>query len=622
MKTIVFIFGFLSLTGTTNKSYSRNNTFNELISRTDRFEIYSPIDDSLLINPPLENSYLSSVTSAIQTENNSAIDDLTRQNIAQALWMKEYNEDSIPENILAKIYSDKNSNSSYASRFKMNLQLLTNNQISFITSRAERYQVMMEHANTRSPQQCYASMLFLGPETVTGYEPIPSNPDFTWPQIDSPQFKNQVGWHFFVGNFTDEEHHHYSVQVMFWHYALLPPPLANCLGLSDIENQTLEMHLAISDEQTGIHYRANTVIVAGTTGLVNFTANPFSYSLGKNSIQSLNKTSELFPVRLKGRGWDMGKTPNAEIGIDISLKNITGYFFEGDSGCAPSIDGIGTLYYSAANLKLMEDHDNVISLNGKEIKLTGGSMWYDHQWGTGFMPNGAPQHAVVRAVQNLKKSAPGGWDWFMMQFYKNDKISENGEAQLTISSLHTNNNKKFYGQTGPVSPPVMTATFTGKYIDPKNVTTNISGTMQVTEWIKCSSSPNPELYPPTNTWYPSKYQFTVDGNVPDAIKILSAKPIVAEAQAGYFATGLQYIEGGIVISDNLGNEIGRGFSEGTNYANSNEGIITLAGLPVNNQTKTFIYPPKVSYSQKISSLFYVIFHQKELKTILKEAKGI
>ena len=550
------------------------------------------------------------------------IDELTKQNIAQALWMKEYRESSIPENILAKIKSEKNSNSSFASRFKTHLRGMMNNKLSFITSRADRYKVMQRHADVRSPQQCYASMLFFGPESVTGYEPIPLDPKFEFPEIDAPQWKKQVGWHFFVGNLTDEHQHHYSVQLMFWKYALLPPDLAHSLGLSDIENQVLEMHLGISDPQTQTHYRANPVIVAGTTGLIDFSPKPYSYTLGRNGIQSLDGSDNLFPVRLTARGWDMGNSPNAEIEIDLSLENAKGYFLEGQDGCCPSMDGVGTLYYSAALLKLKPQRESTITINGNKIRLADGSMWYDHQWGTGFMPNGAPRHAVVRASQNLSQAAPGGWDWIMLQFHRNDAISKDGEVQLALSALHTIANESFYWQTGPTPPGTMTASFTGIYIDATNTTSYVSGVMQVIEWVKCTASPNPAVYPPTDTWYPAKYQFMVDGKIPEAIRLFTLTPIIASGQTGYFANGLQYIEGGAVITDSWGHELGRGFAEGTNYARTTAGVVTLAGLPVDRETLTFGTAPKVSLLLKILSFVYVLFNKAELEKILAEAKGL
>jgi len=556
------------------------------------------------------------------TGSEGAVDALTRQNIAQALWMKEYEKSSIPPDILQKIESEKNSDRSFAARFQTHLREMMDNLPSFVTSRADRYKVMLRHAESRSPQQCYASTLCLGPESVTGYEAIPLDPKFGFPGIDCPQGKTQVGWHFFVGNFIDELQHHYSVELMLWRYALLPPDLAARLGLSEQDNQMVELQLAISDPQAQVPYRANPAVVAGTTGLVDWRAHPYSYAMGRNRIGSLDQSANLFPARLVARGWDMGKTPNVEIEIDLALDSVKGYFLEGQDGCAPSIDGIGTLYYSAPLLKLSPGHESAITIGGARKRLVEGSMWYDHQWGTGFMPAGAPRHAVMRASQNLSPAGPGGWDWFMMQFHRNDAISPDGEVQLTLSALHTIANESYYWQTGPTPPGVMTASCTGKYIDAQRQVHNVTGVMQVTQWVRSTASPNPALYPASNTWYPAKYQFMVDGPIPEPIRLLTVTPIIASGQTGFFATGIQYTEGGAVITDNWGREMGRGFAEGTNYADTTANVIRLAGLPEDQQTLGFLKAPKVGPLMKIWSLIYVFFNKAELDKILAEAKGL
>ncbi|MGE0079149.1 MAG: lipocalin-like domain-containing protein [Bacteroidales bacterium] len=562
---------------------------------------------------------------------NNSIDALTKQNIAQALWMQEYDETKIDSAILEKIKSAKNSNIQYATRFKKRIMEMMQNQLSFVTSRKDRYKVIMANADSLSPQACYASNLFLGPESVTGYEPISLNPEFSQPSIDAPQLDYQVGWHFFVGNFTDEENNHYSVELMFWQYALLPPKFAKNLGLSDIENQTLEMHLAICDPQSQKQYRATTSVVAGTTGLVSFDAKPYSYKMGKNSIQGQNANGDLFPVTLTARGYDMSDESNVqEIEIDISLDDVKGIFMEGDEGCSPSIDGVGTLYYSSSLLKLQNDSHSTITINGKSIKLKDGSMWYDHQWGTGFMPSGAPRSAVMRAAQNIEKAAPGGWDWFMFQFHSNPAIAGGEEVQITLSALHTNDNIEFYYQTGPTPPGTMTAKCAGKYIGPVASTDvqspvptlPVTGQMEVTKWVKVDFSPNSKVYPPTDTWYPAEYSFTLTGDIPAELKTFKVTPLIASGQIGFFGTGLQYTEGGTVITDANGKELGRGFAEGTNWANCNKGIVALAGLPVTPETLGFLTPPSVGYFMKFLSFIEMWLHKKELETIMAESKGM
>jgi predicted secreted hydrolase len=554
----------------------------------------------------------------------ASIDNATKLNIAQALWMQEYDEEKIPADILEKIHSKLNSNESFAIRFKQRVELMIQNPMSFVEKRDNRYKDILSNIDTLSPQQEYASILFLGPESVTGYEPIPSSPKFNFPQIDSPQLKNQVGWHFYVGNFKDEKGNNYSIQFMFWQYAHLPPDLAEFYGMTDIENQTLEMHLAICDPQKQKQYRATTSVVAGTSGLVSFQPKPYEYKMGKNIIKSFDPDGNLFPLEISAKGFDKSDESNVDvISINLSLTNDKGIFLQGDEGCSPSIGGIGTLYYSASLIKLMKGVTSSISINDTQIELVDGSMWYDHQWGTGFMPNGAPKYAVVRATQNLTTPPPGGWDWFMLQFHENDTISKDGPVQLTISALHTTDNLKFYFQTGDTPPGRMTAKFNGKYIDAHNKTREIKGNMYVSKWVKINYTPDPAVYEPTNTWYPAEYEFDVDNPyIPNALKSFIVTPLIASGQSGFFSMGLEYIEGGAVITNTSGEEIGRGFAEGTNWANCFKGVAKLSGQPVNAKTLSYFVAPEVTELMSDLSTAEVALNADVLGLIIDQAKGI
>ena len=557
---------------------------------------------------------------------------ITLQNIAQALWMKEYNSSNIPRHILQQVEGPKNSEHAYAERFLKRLDQLEADRQSFTPDYDDRYALLRRHCEQKmamSPREFYASCLFLGLESNLGYEPVPLEPVFDFPAIDLPQLKKQLGWHFFVGNFTDDAGNHYSVELMFWQYAMLPPPLAAQLGLSDIENQSLEMHLAICDPQTSRQYRANTVVAAGTTGLVEIQAKPFTYRLGRNAIEGLSPNGDLFPVRLRARGWDMGQTgqttetsTDVEIDIDLTLDNPKGYFMQGDKGRLPSIDGLGTLYYSAPLLKLQAGVENAITIDGKRIVLTGGSMWYDHQWTAGFMPNGAPEHAVLRAAKNLSAPSPGGWDWFELQFH-DDPAGKLDEVQLTFSALHSADKEAYYWQTGATPPGQMTVPIKGKFIDALNAVTDITGSMTVTAWVRNDTSPNPALYPPTNTWYPARYAFEIDTALPQQrLKKFTLAPLIASGQTGFFGTGVQYTEGGAVVRDPGGAEIGRGFAEGTNWARTTDTVLAAAGLPANAQTRQLMTPVAPSLGLRVVSFVYTLLRQKQLKEILAQAKGM
>ena len=112
---------------------------------------------------------------------NIPLDELTKRNIAHALWLTEYDEEAIPEPLLLRIRSAKNSNAAFAQRFRERLEGMMKQPLSFVPSRKDRYRFFLEHSQTLSPSQFYSRVHYLGPESVVGYEPVPTDPHFTFP---------------------------------------------------------------------------------------------------------------------------------------------------------------------------------------------------------------------------------------------------------------------------------------------------------------------------------------------------------------------------------------------------------------------------------------------------------
>jgi len=129
---------------------------------------------------------------------------------------------------------------------------------------------------------------------------MPKAADLQFPRDHLPQLRTSVGWHFFVGSCWDEAGSEYGVECMFFRVALLPPGLAAELGLSDVENQVVELQFGISDAG-GRHYQADPIVIAGTTGLISCGLDPFRYELGKNRIASARKES-FWPLTVEAWG--------------------------------------------------------------------------------------------------------------------------------------------------------------------------------------------------------------------------------------------------------------------------------------------------------------------------------
>ena len=530
------------------------------------------------------------------------LDGKTKDNIANALWMHEFDMDKIPESIIKQLESEKNSNESFGKRMQYLLEERIKNPDSFAPNNKKIYKTLIQYCQSLSPHQAYVMTLFLGMDSSKGYKEIPAKASFKLPQDDAPQFDYQLGWHFIVGSCIGENGKEYGVQFMFWQYSLLPPHIAEYFGLSDLENQVIELHLAVS-EAGGEHYRSKPIIVAGTTGLIDFSSNPFDYTLGKNKIKSLKEDST-FPLQI--RGWGIDLSSESEIEVDITLTQTKEYLLQGKNGCVPCCGGVGTLYYSVPNLRVDPSRSS-LKINEEEVSLKSGKFWYDHQWSTGMLPGGNPRVKLLRIANNLSERPPGGWDWFMAQF--------KGNRELTVSSIHSNEMREFYEQTGPNPPETMETVASGKYINEKGSVKDIKGTLKVTEWIKSEKSQDIELYPATNTWYPQRWEFEFGEDVPEDIRKFIMVPIVNGGQSGFFADGLHYSEGAVYLRDSEGNSIGRGFAESTGYADTTLNRLKLAGIPATEEILNRLELPQPSSLLKLFSSLYILWPPHKSKLI-------
>ncbi len=523
------------------------------------------------------------------------LDPGTKENVARALWMSGYAPESIPPDVMSSLCGTKNHR--FGERMRRRLADLLANPERFTPDYTERYTTFCNHARDLSAHQAYAMTNLLGLDSARGYQELPQEITFTFPCDDRPQFEYQVGWHFFVGTASDAGGREFGIQFMLWSYSLLPPEMARDEGLSDIENQIVEIHLAVTPANDR-HHRPRPVLVAGTTGLVRFSENPYEYAVGKNTMTSLADDS-LFPVRLRARGIDEREDAPVEIAIDLTLHQTKGYILNGDGGLAPSCGGVGTLYYSVTNLRIRPG-ESWLSIDGTRVPLTGGKFWYDHQWGTGFMPPGSPRSDLLRAVGHLHEQGPGGWDWMAIQF--------DDDTEIALSALHTNDNRAFYSQTG-AKPPTMAAGAKGSYIRQNGEYESITAEIRVTDWIRSAVADGPYLA--TNTWYPNRVEVTVyEDAVPAKKRHFVMVPIVTTGQQGFFAAGSEYSEGAVTIESADGERIGIGFLESTGYIDARRQGLLLAGLPDTDDMIRLVSPPAVPDEMKAEVL--ALFQDPEI----------
>ena len=537
------------------------------------------------------------------------LDELTRENIALALWMKEFKAKEIPNNVKKRLLSKKNSPEAFGERMRFRIQDLMDNPDSYTPSYSKRYKKLLEQCESLTSIQAYAMNHLLGMDSSRGYQNIPDESNIEFPRDFAPQLGYQVGWHFIVGNCRDTRRREYGILVSFYRYSLLPPEIAQTFGLSDWDNQIFEMQLAVAQagEQ---HLQARPFAIAGTTGLLKFKNQPFHYEAGKNRIIS-EKDDELFPLRVQAWGVNQGGEKDVEIEVDLGLSSNKDFLLQGNKGCLPCCCGVGTLYYSATNLSL--ESGSLLKLDGEEIILNQGKFWFDHQWGNALEPLGNSRCKSARAANILTKTSHSrGWDWFMAHF--------EGEREMTMYAPHTDENLDFYWQIGEEPPGTMEVNVKGQYIDPEHNVVDVKGILIIDKWVQSMKSSNPEHYFITNTWYPDHWEFKFQEMIPEDIRHFTMTPIVKGGQTGYNASGAQYSEGGVYIRDHDGKFLGKGFAESVYYADAHANIFHLAGLPDTPEMRKLMEPPEPSPFMKLKGLLYMAWppHQKKLKKSLEK----
>ena len=141
------------------------------------------------------------------------------------------------------------------------LELLSQ-PLSFVQSYAPRYEKLATVAQSLTAHQAYFLSNLIGPEVVRDFPLIPNQADFQFPQRNAADLTSQIGWYFFVGSAYAEDGQEYGIEMMFFRSSLVPPVLAATLGLTDVQNQIVELHFAIAKAGER-HYQAKPIVISG-----------------------------------------------------------------------------------------------------------------------------------------------------------------------------------------------------------------------------------------------------------------------------------------------------------------------------------------------------------------------
>ncbi len=98
-------------------------------------------------------------------------------------------------------------------------------------------------------------------------------------------------------------------------------------------------------------------------------------------------------------------------------------------------------------------------------------------------------------------------------------------------------------------------------------------------------------------------------------------PIVDSGQTNFFANGSQYSEGAVYIRGSNEADIGRGFAESVEYADTAGAMFSIAGID-DVRLQRLIRETSSSWPRRFWSLLYVFTHRSQLKAVLASQKGL
>lgn len=527
--------------------------------------------------------------------------------VAGLLGLAEFDTAKIDPGTLATLTSRRNSPEQTAARMRRFLHDVIDRPVSRMVDRRELWRAMLDHCYSLTPMQAYAMRDLMGAASSNGYAPIPDDVQIDLPHDDRVDLGAQVGWHFLVGSIWDEDGAEYGIEFMLFERALYPPSFAKEVGLSPIDNLAVEVQFAISTRGDR-HHQAKPLVALGTSGLIRTNSSPFALNVGVNSFES-DGVESLLPMRVRAAGTDIGGDRPLALACDLQLTGGRGVLEQGEHGAMPSVGGLGTTYYSMPAIALDPDR-STITIDGREIRIVRGELWFDHQWGA---LAGVSPHEVLRASQTVATPEPAGWDWFMTHL--------EGNRQVTVFAQHASGYSSYYGCTGDEPPPTMTRRVSGTFMDHDGATRMVWGSVVVDDWVQVDHTPCPDRYPATHTWHPNHYRFSFD-DLPADIAEFTLTPIVEGGQSAFFATGVQICEGAVVVRNPAGEDIGRGFAEAVAYSDTLRNRLRIAGLPDTDEMMALAADPIPSPELVAQNEAFVAAHQDEMSTIIARAQGL
>jgi predicted secreted hydrolase len=313
----------------------------------------------------------------------------------------------------------------------------------------------------------------------------------------------QTEWWYFTGNLKTDDNKLFGYQFTIFRSQLKPKQEKR--EASFASNAVYMAHLALTDAENNKFYYFDKFSRENEENtFVKF--NPFRAEIdGWKVFENDNDFEKLENLKIKAK--------EEKIELDLDLKIVKPFVFQGDEGLSQKGKGIGnaSYYYSATRISTK----GKIKINKNEYIVSGDS-WLDREWSTSALS------------ENQE-----GWDWFSIQL--------NDFSEIMIYNLRQKS-----GQKDPLSKGVIVFE-NGNYkkLDSGDFIIEVKD-----RW----ESPRGGVYP--SEWKVKIPKYKIE---------LELKPLMKDQELNFF---IRYFEGAVkVLGFKNGNKIsGAGYVELTGYA--------------------------------------------------------
>jgi predicted secreted hydrolase len=336
-----------------------------------------------------------------------------------------------------------------------------------------------------------------------GYAEVKRGVPLIFPQDHFPHPDYRIEWWYMTANLKDQQGQDWGLQWTLFRQSLSPD--ANLEGWDS--DQIWMAHAAVTTPDK--HFFAQRFSRGGIDQAgVNQLAGSKGFDAWIDDWRWQSASDRLFPSTLE---FNVG-----EHKVSVELNSKDDWVLNGDAGFSQkSAQGQASYYYSQPNITVK----GAVKTKGKTIPLSG-NAWLDREWSSQAL------------AQNQK-----GWDWFSLHL-------DDGNKLMVYQLRHDTGNDWISGSWTSTDGEVIAL---GK----NDIELNSSSERQIT--TKDS----------TSITLPLDWTISVSSSKLSALnRSLTIKPLYDEQ---WLSTSFPYWEGVVLVRDDKGQNIGKGYMELTGY---------------------------------------------------------